>query len=160
MKWKRWIALGIGSCALTAMVEGAQSGPASTATNDFRSNIAVSSGFHPVAYRLCFTEGATRQCRWVDSARIYRNRATREGYVSPRVLGYHATPVRRYVTPRVYGYRAPVAYGYAAPRVYLYRPLPVYRRPGLDYANPDLYPTGTRAWWAVMDRLDRGGRPD
>jgi len=80
--------------------------------------------------------------------------------VSPRVLGYQATPVRRYVTPRVYGYRAPVAYGYAAPRVYLYRPLPVYRRPGLDYANPDLYPTGTRAWWAVMDRLDRGGRPD
>ena len=142
------------------MVDVAHSGPRVTATNDLRSTFAVISGFHSVAYRLCFTEGPTRQCRWVDSARIYRNRGSRERYLSPRVLGYQAPPIRRYAAPRIYGYRAPVAYGYAAPRVYLYRAIPAYRPPMLDYSNPDLYPTGTRAWWAVMNRLDRGGRPD
>jgi hypothetical protein len=54
----------------------------------------------------------------------------------------------RYRARRAYGYRV---YGYAAPRP---------RRRSIDYANPNLYPTGSRAWWAVMNRQGRGGRPD
>ena len=54
----------------------------------------------------------------------------------------------RYRARRAYGYRV---YGYAAPRLW---------RRSLDYANPNVYPTGSRAWWAVMNRQGRGGRPD
>jgi hypothetical protein len=147
---------------LTAMVEVAQSGPLATATNDLKSTIAASSGIHPIAYRLCFTEGATRQCRWVDSARIYGNQSSREGDVRRRVFGYQARPIRRYAAPRIYAYRPSAAYGYAAPQpgIYLYRAIPTYRAPMLANSNPDLYPTGSRAWWAVMNRQDRGGRPN
>jgi len=49
---------------------------------------------------------------------------------------------------RAYRYRV---YGYAAPRLW---------RRSIDYANPNVYPTGSRAWWAVMNRQGRGGRPD
>jgi len=57
---------------------------------------------------------------------------------------------------RAYRYRARRAYGnavygYAAPRLW---------RRSIDYANPNVYPTGSRAWWAVMNRQGRGGRPD
>ena len=54
----------------------------------------------------------------------------------------------RYRARRAYGYRA---YGYAAPRLW---------RRSIEYANPNVYPTGSRAWWAVMNRQGRGGRPD
>jgi hypothetical protein len=53
----------------------------------------------------------------------------------------------RYRARRAYGYRV---YGYAAPRL---------RRRSIEYANPNVYPTGSRAWWAVMNRQGRGGRP-
>ena len=54
----------------------------------------------------------------------------------------------RYRARRAYGYRA---YGYAAPRLW---------RRSIEYANPSVYPTGSRAWWAVMNRQGRGGQPD
>src|SRR5262245_3211044 len=54
----------------------------------------------------------------------------------------------RYPARRLYGYRG---YGYAAPRLW---------RRSIDYSNPNVYPTGSRAWWAVMNRQGRGGRPD
>ena len=54
----------------------------------------------------------------------------------------------RYRVRRAYGYPA---YGYAAPRLW---------RRSIEYANPNVYPTGSRAWWAVMNRQGRGGRPD
>jgi hypothetical protein len=54
----------------------------------------------------------------------------------------------RYRARRAYGYRA---YGYAAPRLW---------RRSIEYANPNVYATGSRAWWAVMNRQGRGGRPD
>ena len=57
---------------------------------------------------------------------------------------------------RAYRYRARRAYGY---RVYDYAAPRLWRR-SLDYANPNVYPTGSRAWWAVMNRQGRGGRPD
>ena len=54
----------------------------------------------------------------------------------------------RYRARRVYGHRA---YGYATPRLW---------HRSIEYANPNVYPTGSRAWWAVMNRQGRGGRPD
>jgi hypothetical protein len=143
-----------GACAFTMMVGGAQAIPLVSTVTDFGPAAAASSGFKRVAYRLCWTEGGARQCRWVDNARIY-------GYRAPRITGYVASRLYGYRGPRVYGYRASRVYGYAAPSagppiVRFYRSV---IRP-MDYANPDLYPTGTPAWWAVMDRQDRGGRPD
>jgi len=52
---------------------------------------------------------------------------------------------------RAYRYRARRAYGY---RAYSFR------RRSIEYANPNMYSTGSRAWWAVMNRQGRGGRPD
>src|SRR5262245_8126964 len=49
----------------------------------------------------------------------------------------------RYRAGRAYGYRA---YGYATPRLW---------RRSIEYANPNVYPTGSRAWWAVMNRQGR-----
>ena len=131
------------------IVGGAQAAPFGSAGTEFGAAAAASSGFKRVAYRLCWTEGGARQCRWVDNARIYGYRAPR----TPRIYGYRG--------PRVYGYRAPRVYGNTAasggpPIVQFYRS----ETPPTDYANPYLYPTGTPAWWAVMDRQDRGGRPD
>ena len=33
-------------------------------------------------------------------------------------------------------------------------------RRSIEYSNPNVYPTGSRAWWAVMNRQGRGGRSD
>ena len=154
MVCKRLMIAATGACAITMMVGGAQAAPFGSAATDFGSAATASSGFKRVAYRLCWTEGGARQCRWVDNARIYGYRAPRmSGYVAPRQYGYRG--------PRVYGYRAPRVYGYTAagagpPIVQFYRSV----TPPMDYANPNLYPTGTPAWWAVMDRQDRGGQPN
>jgi hypothetical protein len=55
------------------------------------------------------------------------------------------------------GYRR--AYRYRARRAYGYRAYG-FRRRSIEYANPNMYSTGSRAWWAVMNRQGRGGRPD
>jgi hypothetical protein len=209
MACKRWIIAAACACALTMMVEGAQPAPFGSAATELGSASAAKSGFKRVAYRLCWTEGGARQCRWVDNARVYGYRASRvsgyvspraygyrAGYPAPRVYGYRVAPAFGYVAPRAYGYSAPPvvsgdvatspyidslapfssavappAYGYSAAPVYGYAGAPpafysagppIVRRvaPAIDYAHPNLYPTGTPAWWAVMDRQDRGGRPD
>ena len=77
MVCKRLIIAATGACAITMMVGGAQAAPFGSAATDFGSAAAVSSGFKRVAYRLCWTEGGARQCRWVDNARIYGYRAPR-----------------------------------------------------------------------------------
>jgi hypothetical protein len=185
MACKRWIIAATGACALTMMVGGAQSAPFGSAATELGATSAAKSGFKRVAYRLCWTEGGARQCRWVDNARIYGYRASAvSGYGPARAYRSSAPRVFGYVAPRVYGYRSPRVYPYAAPAVYGYGAAPVYAyaaptfgyqapavygagapivrfypRP-LDYANPNEYPTGTRAWWAVMGRQDRDGRPE
>jgi len=166
------------------MAGGAQSAPLGSAASDFKAATAAVSGFERVVYRLCWREGGARQCRWVDNARIYGYRASAP---APRVYGYRAP---RYVAPRAYAYRPRPAYGYVAPRVFYaadpefgYGPPgafayqapvfgyqapvayglgPIVRsyRPSMDYANPNQYPSGSPAWWSVMNRQGRGGRPD
>lgn len=203
MKRRCWMIAAAGASAWAIMTSGAQAAPLGSAAVEPGSAAAARSGLERVAYRLCWTEGGARQCRWVDNARIYGYRGSRAadlagpraygvrparvlGYAAPRTYRYRAAPVYRYAAPRVYGYRAarvygygaaPVygysaapAYGYAAPAVYGYQapalgygPTPpvvtLFRRP-MDYANPDEYLTGTRAWWSVMNRQGRGGQVD
>jgi hypothetical protein len=185
MTCKRGMTTAIAACALAMTMGGAQSAPLGSGASDFKSGAAGNSGVERVAYRLCWTEGGARQCRWVDNARIYGSRASPAfgygparayrssaprglGYVAPRVYGYQAPRVYPYAAPAVYGYGAAPVYGYAAPTFGYQAPAvygagaPIvrfYRRP-MDYANPDEYPTGTRAWWAVMNRQGRGGRSD
>ena len=104
--------------------------------------------------------------------RLYRAPAL--GYVAPPVFAYSAPPVSGDVAPPAYvDSIAPVlapplaaapasVYGYAAapPAVYGAGP-PIVRRliPAIEYAHPDVYPVGSPAWWAVMNRQDRGGQP-
>ena len=116
--------------------------------------------------------------------RVYGYRpAPALGYVTPPVLAYSAPPVSGDVAhsayvdslapvsvgvaPPVFGYSPAPVYGYGpGPGAYAYQtPQPIvrfYRRltPAIEYANPDLYPAGTPAWWAVMNRQDRGGQPN
>jgi hypothetical protein len=117
-------------------------------------------------------------------ARVSRYAAPRPalGYVAPPVFAYSAPPVSGDVAPPAYldslapvpgpiappvlAYSPAPVYGYAAgPGAFAYQaPRPIvrfYRRltPAIEYANPDLYPAGTPAWWAVRNRQDRGGRP-
>jgi hypothetical protein len=116
--------------------------------------------------------------------RVYGYRAAPAfGYAAPPILAYSAPPVSGDVAPPAYldslapvpaviappvlAYSPAPVYGYAAgPGAYAYQgPRPIvrfYRRltPAIEYANPDLYPAGTPAWWAVMNRQDRGGQPN
>jgi hypothetical protein len=199
MACKRWIIVATSACALTMMVGRAHSAPLGSAAIELGSAGVAKSRFNRIAYRLCWTVGGARQCRWVNNvnnARIYGYRASRVSrYVSPRAYGYRAARALGYAAPRVYGYSPPVvsgdvatrpyidslapspsyvsppAYGYSAapvygysaapPTVYSVRP-PIVRRvvPAIEYAFPYAYPVGSPAWWSVMDRQDRGGRPD
>src|SRR5262245_27740495 len=126
---------------------------------------------------------APRVSRYVPR-RVYGYRAAPAlGYVAPPVLAYSAPPVSgdvappayldslapvpSAVAPPVFGYSPAPVYGYAAgPGAYAYQaPRPIvrfYRRltPAIEYANPEVYPVGTPAWWAVMNRQDRGGQPN
>jgi len=182
MTWQRWMTAATGACAL-AMAGGAQSAPLGSAASDFKAGTTAGSGFERVAYRLCWREGGARQCRWVDNARIYGDRASRPApraygyrnprYVAPRAYGFRARPVYGYVAPRVFyaadpefgygppgafAYQAPV-FGYQAPVTYGLGPIVRSYRPSMDYANPDAYPSGTPAWWSVMNRENRSGQP-
>jgi hypothetical protein len=163
MTWIRWTAAATGASALAMMAGSAQSAPLASAASDFQSVAVANVGFERVAVRVCWTRGGARQCRWVDNARIYGYRASRpSGYARPRVYGYRAPRVFGYAAPRIYGYAADPEYGYAASGVYYAGPPIVIRsyRPAMDYANPDQYPSGSPAWWSVMNRQGRGGRPD
>jgi hypothetical protein len=190
----RWRMIAVaGATGWVLATSGAQAAPPGGALSDVRHAAAGGSGLERVAYRLCWTEGGARQCRWVDNARIYGYRAPRAsiaasprayaarpvrvlGYAAPPAYRYRVAPVYGYVAPGAYAYRAPPVYGYAAPGVYAYQapalgyapafayraapPIFGFRRPYLDSANPDQYPAGTRAWWAVMNRQNRGGQVD
>src|SRR5262245_10547474 len=66
-----------------------------------------------------------------SAARDFRSAASAgAGFES---VGYRRA--YRYRARRAYGYRA---YGYAAPRLL---------RRSIEYANPNVYATGSRAWW-------------
>jgi hypothetical protein len=154
----------IGAIALALTGTAVQSAPPGSGTIGVGSVGQTSSSRHQVAYRLCWREGGARQCRWVDSARIYGYRsATARGRAVPRVYGYTALPamtVNR--PPRV----APV-YGYTTLPAITVNPSPpplVIYTPGYgpgpaNWSNPDVYPTGSANWWRVMDHNDRGGQP-
>src|SRR5262249_7619786 len=93
---------------------------------------------------LAITVAGAQSAPLGSAARDFRSAAAAgPGFES---VGYRR--VFRYRARRVYGYRA---YGYATPRLW---------RRSIEYANPNVYPTGSRAWWAVMNRQGRGGRPD
>jgi hypothetical protein len=133
----------IGASAFAIMTSGAQAAPLGSAAVEPGSAAAARSALERVAYRLCWTEGGARQCRWVDNARIYGYRGSRAygdrparvlGYAAPRAYRYRAAPVYRYAAPRVYGYRAARVYGYGAPPVYGYSAAPAY-----GYAAPAVY---------------------
>jgi hypothetical protein len=179
MTRKGWMTAAASAFALALTVGGAQSGPLGSAASDLRSAVPAGSGFERIAYRLCWTEGGARQCRWVDNARIYRDSRV-SGYVSPRV-GYRSPAMSHYAARRVYGYssarvsrygpprlyRTVPVYGYAAPSAFAYQPSAIYVvRPPIvryyrrvrEWDNPDVYRTGSASWWAVMDLQDRGGQ--
>jgi hypothetical protein len=93
---------------------------------------------------LAIIAAGARSAPLGSAARDFRSAAA----VGP---GFESVRYRRayhYRARRAYGYRA---YGYATPRLW---------RRSIEYANPNVYPTGSRAWWAVMNRQGRGGRPD
>ena len=80
-----------GAFAFALLGTNVQAAPQGSAAGDLRSAAQAGSGHHQVAYRLCWTEGGTRQCRWVDNARIYGYRGAPRRAV-PRVYGYTALP--------------------------------------------------------------------
>ena len=106
-----------------------------------------------VQYRLCVTEGGARRCRTVE---IYG--PTQGGYPAqvPSVFGYQTMP------SRAYGYQAPTSVEGAYPLVgYGYAPQDYYVDNYTEaFPNPDMYPTGSPAWWKQMDKLGRGGTLD
>ena len=161
MTSRYWMIAAAGASAFAIMTSGAQAAPLGSAAIEPGSAAVARSGLERVAYRLCWTEGGARQCRWVDNARIYGYRGPRGaadlagpraygvrparvlGYAAPRTYRYRAAPVYGYAAPRVYGYRAARVYGYGAP-VYGYGAAPVYgyaaapavygyQAPGLGY---------------------------
>jgi hypothetical protein len=92
---------------------------------------------------LAITVAGAQSAPLGSAARDFRSAAAGPGFES---VGYRRA--YRYRARRAYGYRA---YGYVTPRLW---------RRSIEYANPNVYPTGSRAWWAVMNRQGRGGRPD
>ena len=170
---KLWMCGAAGALALAAMIGTAQSAPLGSTVDRFGPAPATESNLERVQYRLCVTEGGSRQCRSVE---IY----------GPGQLGYQAQgpahrasgpaysyqapgPVYGYQAPRpMYGYQAPgPVYGYQAPgAVYGYEPAgPVYgyRRDYVEgytdtYVNPDAYFAGSPPWWQSIDKLGRGGQ--
>ena len=146
---KPWMCGTAGALALGAMIGAAQSAPLGSAVDRFGTT-TTESILERVQYRLCVTDGGSRQCRSVE---IY----------GPGNLGYQAPGP-------VYGYQAPgPVYGYQAPgSVYGYGPAgPVYgyQRDYINgytdtYVNPDAYPTGSPPWWRSIDKLGRGGHID
>jgi hypothetical protein len=151
MTRRYWMIAAAGASAWAIMTSGAQAAPLGSAAIEPGWAAAARSGLEQVAYRLCWTEGGARQCRWVDNARIYGYRASRAadlagpraygdrpprvlGYAAPRAYRYRAAPVYRYAAPRVYGYRAARVYGYSEAPVYGYSAAPVY-----GYAAPAVY---------------------
>ena len=169
MTRRYWMIAAAGASAFAIMTSGVQAAPLGSAATAIEpgSAAAARSGLERVAYRLCWTEGGARQCRWVDNARIYGYRGSRAanlpgprayggppprvlGYAAPRVYRYRAAPVYRYAAPRMYGYRAArvygyseaPAYGYSAAPVYGYAAAPVYgyaAAPVYGYAAPAVY---------------------
>ena len=131
--------------ALALTGTSVQSAPPGSAAGDLRSVAQAGSGHHQVAYRLCWTEGGARQCRWVDNARIYGYRGAPRRAV-PRVYGYTALPAVTVSPPP-----APaVVYGAAPLYNYVLSP-PIYYPPGpSDWSNPNAYPTGSTFWWRVL----------
>jgi hypothetical protein len=161
---KRWMTAAIGALALALTGTSVQSAPPASGTIGIRLAAQASSSRHQVAYRLCWREGGARQCRWVDSARIYGYRgATARGRVVPRVYGYTALPAMT-VNPRP---RVPRVYGYSALPAITVNPspspplifTPTYAPGPANWSNPDAYPTGSANWWRVMDHNERGGQP-
>lgn len=141
----------LGAFALLLTGTSVQSAPPGSSAGELRSAAQAGSGHHRVAYRLCWRAGGVRQCRWVDNARIYGYRAP--GKAAPRVYGYTALPAVTVSPPPapaiVYG-AAPV-YNYVPPPAVVYPPGP------RDWSNPDLYPTGSRSWWRVLDHEAQQG---
>ena len=140
---KLWMCGTAGALSLAAMIGAAQSAPLGSAVDRFGPATAIESNLERVQYRLCVTEGGSRQCRSVE---IYGPgqlgyQAPGPGYRAPGpVYGYQAPgPVYGYQAPgAVYGYQAPgPVYGYQAPGpAYGYQgPGPVYgyQAPGAAY---------------------------
>ena len=149
---KLWMCGTAGALALGAMIGAAQSAPLGSAVDRFGTTESI---LERVQYRLCVTDGGSRQCRSVE---IY----------GPGQLGYQAQgPAHRAPGP-AYSYQAPgPVYGYQAPgAVYGYEPAgPVYgyRRDYVEgytdtYVNPDAYFAGSPPWWQSIDKLGRGGQ--
>ena len=154
---KPWMCGTAGALALGAMIGAAQSAPLGSAVDRFGPATATESNLERVQYRLCVTEGGSRQCRSVE---IY----------GPGQLGYQAAGPGYRAPGPAYGYQAPgPVYGYQAPNaVYGYGPVGSvygYRRDYINgytdtYVNPDAYPTGSPPWWRSIDKLGRGGQSD
>jgi hypothetical protein len=147
----RCVTAAFGAFALALTGASAQAAPAGSAAGDLRSAAQAGSVYQQVAYRLCWTEGGTRQCRWVDNARIYGYRGAARRAV-PRVYGYTALPAVTVSPPP-----APAVVYSAAP-VYSYVPPSVINPPGpRNWSNPDAYPTGSTSWWRVLDHEAQQG---
>lgn len=154
---KLWMCGTTGALGLAAMIGAAQCAPLGSAVDRFGPASATESNLERVQYRLCVTEGGSRQCRSVE---IY----------GPGQPGYQAQgPAYRAPGP-AYGYQAPgPVYGYQAPNaVYGYGPVGSvygYRREYVNgytdtYIDPNAYPAGSPPWWQSMDKLGRGGHLD
>jgi hypothetical protein len=142
----------LGAFALALTGTSVQSAPPGSAAGDLRSAAQAGSSHHQVAYRLCWTEGGTRRCRWADNARIYGYRGAARRAV-PRVYGYTALPavtVNPAPAPAVVYSAAPV-YSYVPPPPMIYPPGP------RNWSNPDAYPTGSTNWWRVLDHEAQQG---
>ncbi len=142
----------LGAFALALTGTSVQSAPPGSAAGDLRSAAQAGSSHHQVAYRLCWTEGGTRRCRWADNARIYGYRGAARRAV-PRVYGYTALPavtVNPSPAPAVVYSAAPV-YSYVPPPPMIYPPGP------RNWSNPDAYPAGSTNWWRVLDHEAQQG---
>ena len=90
MTCKRGMTTAIGACALAMTMGGAQSAPLGSPASDFKSGAAGNSGVERVAYRLCWTEGGARQCRW----------STMPVSMAPGLLRCRATRLLAHTAPR------------------------------------------------------------
>jgi hypothetical protein len=141
----RYLTATLGAFALALTGTTVQSAPPGSAIGDLRSAAQAGSGLQQIAYRLCWTAGGTRQCRWVDNARIYGYRGAPRRAV-PRVYGYTALPAVTVSPPPAPAgvYSAAPLYNYvlSAPRIAPPEPT--------NWSNPNVYPTGSTFWWRVL----------